>query len=178
VAGYASPDRYRTKEALNRHTTTVMRRLISFVFVTLLLLGLALASAYGFSKEETVEEMKARFESARPEDRSELGIRIAQQELRAADKLYKEGNAEQARAAVEDIATYSEMARDAATQTDKHLKNVEIEARKFAVKLRDIKRTLAFEDQGPLDRAIQRLEDVRTSLLKAMFAKDDKKGNK
>jgi hypothetical protein len=44
--------------------------------------------------------------------------------------------------------------------------------------LRDIKRTLAFEDQGPLDRAIQRLEDVRTSLLKAMFAKDDKKGNK
>jgi hypothetical protein len=92
-----------------------MRRLISFVFVTLLLLGfglgLALASAYGFSKEETVEEMKARFESARPEDRSELGIRIAQQELRAADKLYKEGNAEQARAAVEDIATYSEKAR-------------------------------------------------------------------
>src|SRR5580700_6614440 len=90
----------------------------------------ALASAYGFMKDETVEEMKTRFESARPEDRAELGLRIAQQELRAADKLYKEGNTEQARAAVEDIATYSEKARDAATQTNKHLKNVEIEARK------------------------------------------------
>jgi hypothetical protein len=126
-------------------------------------------------KDETVEEMKTRFESARPEDRAELGLRIAQQELRAADKLYKEGNTEQARDAVEDIATYSEKARDAATQTNKHLKNVEIEARKISDKLRDIKRTLAFEDQGPLDRAIQRLEDVRTTLLKAMFTKDDKK---
>jgi hypothetical protein len=135
----------------------------------------ALASAYGFMKDETVEEMKTRFESARPEDRAELGLRIAQQELRAADKLYKEGNTEQARAAVEDIATYSEKARDAATQTNKHLKNVEIEARKISDKLRDIKRTLAFEDQGPVDRAIQRLEDVRTTLLKAMFTKDDKK---
>jgi hypothetical protein len=135
----------------------------------------ALASAYGFMKDETVEEMKTRFESARPEDRAELGLRIAQQELRAADKLYKEGNTEQARDAVEDIATYSEKARDAATQTNKHLKNVEIEARKISDKLRDIKRTLAFEDQGPLDRAIQRLEDVRTTLLKAMFTKDDKK---
>jgi hypothetical protein len=135
----------------------------------------ALASAYGFMKDETVEEMKTRFESARPEDRAELGLRIAQQELRAADKLYKEGDTEQARAAVEDIATYSEKARDAATQTNKHLKNVEIEARKISDKLRDIKRTLAFEDQGPVDRAIQRLEDVRTTLLKAMFTKDDKK---
>jgi hypothetical protein len=149
-----------------------MRRL---AFTALLL---ALASAYGFAKDETVDELKARFESARPEDRVELGIRIAQQELRVADKFYKDGNTEQARAAVDDIATYSEKACDAAKQTNKHLKNVEIEARKIADKLRDIKRTLAFEDQGPVDRAIRRLEDVRTTLLKTMFAKDDKKGNK
>jgi hypothetical protein len=153
-----------------------MRRLAFTVFVTMLLL--ALASPHGVAKDETVDELKARFESARPEDRAELGIRIAQNELRNADKFYKDGNAEQARAAVDDIATYSEKARDAATQTNKHLKNVEIEVRKIADKLRDIKRTLAFEDQGPVDRAIRRLEDVRTTLLKVMFAKDAKKGNK
>jgi hypothetical protein len=44
--------------------------------------------------------------------------------------------------------------------------------------LRDIKRTLAFDDQAPVEQAIRRLEDVRTSLLKAMFAKDNKKEKK
>jgi hypothetical protein len=144
--------------------------------VTMLLL--ALASAYGVAKDETVEELKARVESARVEDRPELCIRIAQHQLRNADKLYNEGKEDEARAAVDDIVTYSEKARDAATQTKKHLKNVEIDVRKIADKLRDIKRTLAFDDQPPVEQAIRRLEDVRTSLLKEMFAREKKKENK
>jgi hypothetical protein len=148
-----------------------MRRL---AFTMLLL---ALASAYG-AKDETVDELKSRFESARPEDRPELGIRIAQHQLRDADKLYSEGNADRARADVDDIVTYSEKARDAAIQTKKRLKNVEIDVRKMAEKLRDIKRTLAFEDQAPVEQAIHRLEDIRTTLLKEMFAKEDKREKK
>ena len=74
--------------------------------------------------------------------------------------------------------TYSEKARDAATQTKKHLKNIEIDVRKIADKLRDIKRTLAFEDQPPVEQAIRRLEDVRTTLLHEMFAKENKKEKK
>jgi len=146
-----------------------MRRLTISVFLIVSTLVVC-ASA----KDETVDELKARFESARPEDRSELAIRIAQHQLRNADKLYGEGNIDQGRAAVDDIVTYSEKARDAATQTKKHLKNVEIDARKMAEKLRDIKRTLAFEDQPPVEEAIGRLEDVRTALLQEMFAKDNK----
>ena len=138
---------------------------------------LALASAYG-AKDETVDELKSRFESARPEDRPELGIRIAQHQLRDADKLYSEGNADPARADVDDIVTYCEKARDAAIQTKKRLKNVEIDVRKMAEKLRDIKRTLAFEDQAPVEQAIHRLEDIRTTLLKEMFAKEDKREKK
>jgi len=141
------------------------------------MLLLALAAAYG-TKDETVDELKSHFESARPEDRPELGIRIAQHQLRDADKLYSEGNADRARADVEDIVTYSEKARDAAIQTKKRLKNVEIDVRKMAEKLRDIKRTLAFEDQAPVEQAIRRLEDVRTTLLKEMFAKEDKREKK
>ena len=149
-----------------------MRRL---VFIMLLL---ALASAYGAAADETVDELKARFESAHPEDRPELAIRIAQHQLRNADRLYSEGDVDKASAAVEDIVSYSEKARDAATQTKKHLKNVEIDVRKIAEKLRDIKRTLAFDDQPPVDKAIRRLEDVRTTLLKEMFAKDIRKEKK
>ena len=146
-----------------------MRRLTISIFLVVFTLVVCAAA-----KDETVDELKARFESARLEDRAELGIRIAQHQLRNADKLYGEGNIEQGRAAVDDIVTYSEKARDAATQTKKHLKNIEIDARKMAEKLRDIKRTLAFEDQSPVEQAIGRLEDVRTALLQEMFAKDNK----
>jgi len=149
-----------------------MRRL------ALYLLLLALGSAYGAAKDETVEELKARLETARAEDRPELCMQIARRQLRDADTLYKDGSVAQAAAAVDDVVTYSEKARDAATQTKKHLKNVEIDVRKMAEKLRDIKRTLAFEDQLPVERAIRRLEDVRTALLQEMFAKDKKREKK
>lgn len=135
---------------------------------------LALASAHGAAKDEPVDELKTRFENARPEDRPDLAIEIARHQLRNADKFYTEGKVDQARAAVDDIVAYSEKARDAALQTKKHLKNVEIEARKMAEKLRDIKRTLAFEDQPPVEQAIRRLEDIRTVLLNEMFSKNKK----
>jgi hypothetical protein len=139
---------------------------------------LALAASYGTARDETVDELKARVESAHLDDRPELCIRIAQHQLRNADKLYTDGQSDQARAAVDDIITYSEQARDAALQTKKHLKSIEIDVRKIADKLRDIKRTLAFDDQPPVDQAIRRLEDVRTTLLKEMFAKENRKERK
>ncbi|MFY9907018.1 MAG: hypothetical protein WBX02_07175 [Terriglobales bacterium] len=145
-----------------------MRRLAHSVLL------LAVVLVCGAGKEETLDELKARFESARVEDRPELGIRIARQQLHNADQLYGNGHVEQARAAVDDVVSYSEKARDAATESKKRLKNVEIDVRKMADKLRDIKRTLAFDDQAPVDQAIRRLEDVRTTLLEAMFAKDKK----
>jgi len=144
----------------------------------MLVVALALACSYGAAKDETVDQLKARFESAHPEDRAELAIRIAQYQLRNADKFYNDGQSDQARAAVEDIVTYSEKARDAVTQNKKHLKHVEIDVRKMAEKLRDIKRTLAFDDQPPVEQAIRRLEDIRTTLLKEMFAKEIEKEQK
>jgi hypothetical protein len=128
----------------------------------------------GAAKDETVAELKARIETTRPDDRSKLCIQVAEHQLQNADRLYTEGKVEQARAAVEDIVTYTEKARDSATQTRKHLKAVEIAARKMADKLRDIRRTLNLEDQPPVEAAIKRLEDVRTSLLDAMFRKEKK----
>ena len=151
-----------------------MRRLAFLMLVV----ALALACSYGAAKDETVDELKARFENARPEDRADLAIRIAQYQVRNADKFYSDGQVDQARAAVEDIVTYSEKARDTVTQTRKRLKDVEINVRKMAEKLRDIKRTLAFEDQPPVIQAIDRLEDIRTTLLKEMFAKENKEEQK
>jgi len=52
---------------------------------------------------------------------------------------------------------------------------VEISVRKLAEKLRDIKRTLALEDQPPIEKAIEGMEAIRTTLLKEMFRKEKKK---
>jgi hypothetical protein len=141
----------------------------------LLIILTLVCCATAMAKDETVDELKARFEKARAEDRPQLGMKIAERQLHDADRLYNEGKIDEARAAVEDVVTYSEKARDAATQTKKHLKEVEIDARKMAEKLRDIKRNLNFDDQPPVKEAIDRLEAVRTTLLDEMFAKDDKK---
>ena len=147
-----------------------MRRL------TLLLFLLALA-VNCMAHDETVEELKGRIANARPEERPELCVRVAQAQVRTADRLYTEGHVDEALAAIDDVVAYFEKARDAAIETKSHLKNVEIGARKSSEKLADIKRTLAFEDQAPVEKAIRRIEDVRTSLLNDMFAgkKKDKR---
>ncbi len=143
-----------------------MRRLA----LSLLLLALAANCVAG----EMLADLKARIESAHPADRPELCVRVAQLQVHAADRLYTEGHVDEARAAVEDAALYFEKARDFAIAGKTHLKNVEIEARKTSEKLADIKRTLAYEDQAPVEQAIRRIEEVRTTLLKEMFANKKK----
>jgi len=77
---------------------TVIRQLgVAALFSGMLVL---LLCVFGSAKDESVEELKARVANARPEDLPELCIQIARQQLRDADKLYKEGNVEKANEAV------------------------------------------------------------------------------
>jgi hypothetical protein len=141
---------------------------------TLGIFALILAASVSFARNETLEELKARLANAPAPDRAKLCVQIAQLQLRNADTLYTDGKVGQARDAVQDIVLYSKQARDAAQQSRKHLKHVEIAVRKMADRLSDIKRTLAFEDQAPVGDAIQQLQDIRTTLLDAMFKKGKK----
>lgn len=144
-----------------------MRSLVFSILVFTFCLGAAAA-------DETVEQLKARADSATVADRAQIYLRIAQLQLKNADRLFNEGNPEQAHAAVEEVGGYAEKARDAAKESKKHLKNVEIGARRMAEKLKDIKRTLAVEDHAAVEKVIQRLQDVRTVLLQEMFKKEKK----
>jgi hypothetical protein len=112
-----------------------------------------------------------RADSARVEDRPALCVEIAERQLKSADELYTAGKVEDAQAALKDVVTYSEKAHDAAIQSGKKLKNTEIDFRKMAAKLRDIKRSLNFDDQAPVQAAADRLENLRTDLLSHMFGK-------
>ena len=143
---------------------TTMRTRI-FILALLVVASLATFAA----REESVDELIARAESAPPDDRPALYLKIAHLKAEAADKLYDDGNA-----ALQDVVTYSKKATDAAIATGKKVKNVEITLRKMAEKFRDIKRTVAFDDQAPLQQTVDELEKMRTDLLSAMFGK--KKG--
>ncbi len=141
-----------------------------FIFTLLALASLPALAA----KEESVDQLIARAESVQANDRPALYLKIARLKEEEADKFYDNGNAEAGKAALRDVVTYSKKATDASIATGKRLKNVEITLRKMAEKFRDIKRTVAFDDQAPLQQAVDELEKMRTDLLSAMFGK--KKG--
>jgi hypothetical protein len=126
-------------------------------------------------RDETIEQLTARAESARLEERPALYVEIAQRELDSAGQFYQAGKPEEARTAVGNVVTFSDKARDAAIRSGKKLKDTEIALRKMTARLRDIKRTLAFEDQAPVDEAVKRLEQMRTELLSFMFGKKGEK---
>lgn len=141
----------------------------------ILVVVLAAAIAAVGSNEETLAELIARADAARPEDRPALYIEIAQRQLKAADQLYTDGNAEEASAAIHDVVTYNDKATSSAIATHKKLKQTEIAVRKMAARLRDLRRGLAFEDQAPVKEAADKLEDMRTLLLNGMFGTKKKK---
>ena len=121
------------------------------------------------AKQETLQELMTRCDSAKVEDRPALCAEIAERQLKSADELYTAGKVDEARSALKDVVTFSEKAHDAAIQSGKRVKNTEIEFRKMAAKLRDIKRTVNFDDQEPIQAAADRLEALRTELLTHMF---------
>jgi len=153
--------------------TTVRIRVIVLVFLALSSLA-ALARPLA-RNDENLSQLIARAESAPPGERPGLYIQIARQQAEAADKLYREGNAEAGSQALNDTVTYAEKARDAAASTGKRLKDTEIALRKMAEKFRDVKHNLPFDDQAAVQQAIDRLEKMRTDLLSAMFGKKEKK---
>lgn len=142
--------------------------------ITVTLLALVVP-ALARKNDETVEQLVARTESARLEDRAPLYLEAARRQLDAADQFYTEGKIGPAHQALQDVGNYSDKARDAALQSNKKLKDTEIAMRKMAHRLRDIGGTVAFDEQPTLQAIADHLEQIRTELLHRMFAK---KGSK
>ncbi|MGA9040807.1 MAG: hypothetical protein WB421_09750 [Terriglobales bacterium] len=140
------------------------------------ILSLLLVASAGWcaEKDPVLQQLLTRAAAARIEDQPALYTEAAQRELRSADQFYTSGNVDDAREAVKDLLTYSDKAHDASTKSGKKLKDTEIAMRKMAEKLRDIKRAVAFDEQGPLQAAADHLESLRTDLLSHMFGKGKK----
>jgi hypothetical protein len=143
-------------------------------FEMAMLLAVFSATSLGFRKELTLEELKARAETAKPDERANLCVQIAERQVETADKLYADGNIDGAQAAIRDVVAYSRKAVEAASQTGRRLKNTEIVLRRMSHRLNDIKRALAFENQATVQDAADTLEKLRTEVLNRMFGKSAK----
>jgi hypothetical protein len=141
-----------------------------------LLLCLAVTAAAFAQKDLTLDELISRASAAPVNAQPALYTQIAERQLESADKLYNTGDAQAASSAVDDVVTYSGKAVHAANESGSRLKPTEIALRKMADRLRTIRRTLAFEDQKPVEDAANRLETLRTDLLSRMFTNGKKKG--
>jgi hypothetical protein len=124
------------------------------------------------AREQSLQDLIARANAAPLKDQASLYIEIAERQLKSADELYNAGRVDEARAAITDVVAYSEKAHDAAIQSGKKLKGTEMASRKMAHKLRDLKHTLNFEDQPPVQAAADRLESLAQDLLSHMFGKE------
>jgi hypothetical protein len=141
---------------------------------TILAILTAVAISHGFTKELSLEQLKAKLQNAKPDDRATLSVRVAEMQVENAGKLYTEGKSEEAVAAIHEVVSYSEQAQQAAEQTGRRLKNVEIAVRRMARRLTDIKRGLPFDDQAGVQEAVERLDKIDSDLLKRMFGKNPK----
>ena len=143
-----------------------MRRCLP-IFIMLLAVT---CGAAGFD-DSPVAGLLKRAESAPMGDRPALYVDIAERQLKAADDLYNAGRVEEAESALKDVVSCAEKAHDAAIQSGKRQKPTEIALRKMSLKLRDIQRTLNFEDQAPVHSAAERLLSLSDDLLSHMFGK-------
>jgi hypothetical protein len=135
-----------------------------------MLLAAALAAP---ANKASIDELKEKFKNAtRPDDKASIALQIAEAQVDAADKFYKQGKYDEGQQAVSEAASYSQQAHDAAILTGHRLKNVEISVRKMAHRLADMKRQLTFEEQAPVQAAVEQLEKIRTDLLNRMFKAD------
>ncbi|MEY2413585.1 MAG: hypothetical protein QOD84_2191 [Acidobacteriaceae bacterium] len=144
------------------------------LWLTILALILSTSLFASGKKSESLQELKARAQAAKAGDQASLYIELAERELTAATELYHQGKIEQGRSAVDAIVSYSQKAHDASAESNKKLKNTEIAFRKMALKLRDLKQTLNFEDQAPVQAAGDHLESLRMDLLSHLFPKAPK----
>src|SRR5690349_11765006 len=138
-----------------------MRKLVG----AMVLVALAAAAAV-YGAEETLEQLIARADAARPEQQADLYMQVAERELKSATSAYKADKIEDFRSAVQQIVKYSDSAHSAALHTGKHLKPTEIKIRRISIRLRDIKLEVSTDDQPPVQTAIDRLEGFRTELLR------------
>ena len=122
------------------------------------------------NEQDKLTELKQKAESAEGAKRAELLAHVAYEYVLIADHHFTEGRPGEGHKTVIEVVRYAEQARDVAVQQGRKAKKAEMNIRKAARKLEDVRRSLAFEDQADVAAAVKRLHELQDEILEAMFA--------
>ena len=137
-------------------------RYAAVALVVLLLSASALA-------RESLLEMKARADRAKPAECAKLCVKVAWALANQSNQFFNQGKHAEGHKAMQEAFDYALRAARGAIQSKKHEKHTEINIRKLIDRIQDIRETLGVDDRPPLDAGLKQLEQARTDLLYAMF---------
>ncbi len=133
------------------------------------LLWVSLAVASCVAKDETIEQLIARADTAQGGHQPDLYLEVADRELKVTTDSYKANRLEDGRAGLEKIVTYADKAHASAIHSGKRLPHTEIKIRRISTRLRDLKLNVDVDDQPLVQATIDKLENFRTDILKSLF---------
>lgn len=136
--------------------------------ITTSLLLACMLEAQSAQKSATIDELekaKAKAEHASERDRCYENVEVVRALVEVANEQFTAGDADQAQKTVKETITYADRARDAAQHSGHKLKQAEITLRKAQRRLDDLRHTLAFDDQGPVEAVLKQLEADRQEIL-------------
>ena len=140
--------------------------------VAVVLLAVAVASSG--KKEETLEQLIARADAARPDQQPDLYVEIAERQMKSLlDASHDERWAE-FRVTLQDVIKYCDRAQVTAIQSKKKVKRTEIKIRQISVRLRNMKFDVDADDQPSVQAAVDKLEHFRAELFRSMFNMSEK----
>lgn len=120
-------------------------------------------------REDSIQQLTAKADAASGGQQSDLCMEVAERELKLTIEAYKANKPEEGRAALQQIVKYADKGHSAAIQSGKRLKHTEIKLRQIALRLRDLRFNVDADDQPLVQATVDKLEDLRTEILKSMF---------
>jgi hypothetical protein len=117
------------------------------------------------------KDAKSRADAATGPDKAKFALEYTEQAAKTADKAFKDGKDEEGSAALADVKQYAKIASDAAIQSGKHDKEVEINLRKIVNRLVEVKIARPFDQQPEVQQAIDAVDSARNNILEFMFKK-------
>jgi len=142
--------------------------MVKYVGTVALVLLIATGLSSG-KKEETVEQLIARADAARPDQQPDLYVEVAERQMKAAVDSSKGEHWEEFRPELQQVVKYCDRAQASAIQSQKKIKRTEIKLREISQRLRDLKLDVDVDDQPSVQSAVDKLEHFRAALFKAMF---------
>jgi len=130
------------------------------------------------AKDESLDALKAR---ALRENQPRLYAEVVRRQVEVADHYYTAGEVQKAEGVVAEIVDLTGKCVDAAQKNQSKLKDTELTLYRAGRRLEDVRRSLAFDDQPPVQAAVDRIEKARRHLLDLMFqppAKEKPEGKK